>query len=161
MVVRFIVIVSLMGVLAGMLVVLAASPVRAALGLVTAFVCMSAVMVAVGADFLGFKCIIVYAGAIIVVFIFVLMLLNLEWAPLRPQGPLRAGPAVIGPPVSRYLIVSATIALALGHALSQNLASSGHFVARAVRAEGASPIGAWCRTSAECIGDALYGWSIY
>lgn len=137
--VRFIVIVSLMGVLAGLLVVLAASPVRAALGLVTAFVCMSAVMVAVGADFLGFKCIIVYAGAIIVVFIFVLMLLNLEWSVVRPRvrAPLGGG---------------APIALALGHALSHNLASSGPL---------ARPIGAWCRTSAECIGDALYGWSIY
>ena len=141
--VRFIVIISLLGVLAGLLVVLAASPVRAALGLVTAFVCMSAVMVAVGADFLGFKCIIVYAGAIIVVFIFVLMLLNLEWS-VVPRG---SGPRVRAP-----LGGGAPIALALGHALSHNLASSGPL---------AGPIGAWCRTSAECIGDALYGWSIY
>ena len=150
MAVRFIVIVSLMGVLAGLLVVLAASPVRAALGLVTAFVCMSAVMVAVGADFLGFKCIIVYAGAIIVVFIFVLMLLNLEWSVVPPQGGPRGGPAHLGPRVTHW-----GIALALGHALSQNLASGGHFE------ESAGPVGAWCRTSAECIGDALYGWSIY
>lgn len=143
MAVRFIVIVSLMGVLAGLLVVLAASPVRAALGLVTAFVCMSAVMVAVGADFIGFKCIIVYAGAIIVVFIFVLMLLNLEWG-VEPRGS--------GPRVGASLGGGAPIALALGYVLSQNLASSGPM---------AGPIGAWCRTSAECIGDALYGWSIY
>lgn len=143
MAVRFIVIVSLMGVLAGLLVVLAASPVRAALGLVTAFVCMSAVMVAVGADFLGFKCIIVYAGAIIVVFIFVLMLLNLEWSVVS-RG--------LGPRVRAPLGGGAPIALALGYALSQKLASSGPM---------AGPIGAWCRTSAECIGDALYGWSIY
>ena len=141
MAIRFIVIVSLMGVLAGLLVVLAASPVRAALGLVTAFVCMSAVMVAVGADFIGFKCIIVYAGAIIVVFIFVLMLLNLEPAP-RVRGPAaRASPYGLAP-----------IALALAHALSQTLAGSGPM---------AGPIRAWCRTSGECIGDVLYGWSIY
>ena len=154
MAVRFIVIetVSLMGVLAGLLVVLAASPVRAALGLVTAFVCMSAVMVAVGADFLGFKCIIVYAGAIIVVFIFVLMLLNLEWSVVPGGEGLRAEPALLGPRVRAPLGGGAPIALALGHALSQNLASSGPM---------AGPIGAWCRTSAECIGDALYGWSIY
>ncbi len=143
MAIRFIVIVSLMGVLAGLLVVLAASPVRAALGLVTAFVCMSAVMVAVGADFIGFKCIIVYAGAIIVVFIFVLMLLNLEPAP-RVRGPA-ASPYGLAPG-------GAPIALALGHALSHTLAGSGPM---------AGPIRAWCRTSAGCIGDALYGWSIY
>ena len=148
MAVRFIVIASLMGVLAGMLVVLAASPVRAALGLVTAFVCMSAGMVAVGADFLGFKCIIVYAGSIIVVFIFVLMLLNLEWRGAEPPGVQH------GPRQEASLAVSATIALALGHALSQNLGSS-----KAVGAEGAGgPAPPWCRTSAECIGDALYGW---
>ena len=78
MAVQFIVIVSLMRVLASLLVVLAASPVQAALGLVTAVVCMSVIMATVGVDFLGFKCIIVYAGTVIVVFIFVLMLLNLE-----------------------------------------------------------------------------------
>ena len=151
MAIRFIVIVSLMGVSAGLLVVLAASPVRAALGLVTAFVCMSAVMVAVGADFIGFKCIIVYAGAIIVVFIFVLMLLNLEWG-VVPRG---VGDPPRGPRARAPLGVGAPIALALGHALSQKLASSGHFD------KIAGPIGAWCRTSAECIGDALYGWSIF
>lgn len=138
MVVRLIVIVSLVGVLASLLVVLAASPVRAALGLVTAFVCMSVVMVAVGADFLGFKCIIVYAGAIIVVFIFVLMLLNLE------RSVVRRG--------RRLLALGALVALDLGYRFSQELATSG---------PGARPFGAWCRTSAECIGDVLYGWYKY
>ena len=137
-----------MGVLASLLVVLATSSVRAALGLVTAFVCMSAVMVAVGADFLGFKCIIVYAGAIIVVFIFVLMLLNLEWG-VGPGGPgHRAEPAGGRAPLGG----GAPIALALGYALSQTLISSGPM---------AGSIGAWCRTSAQCIGDVLYSWSIY
>lgn len=148
---RFLVLVSLMGVLAGLQVVLAANPVRAALGLVTAFVCMSVVMVAVGADFLGLKCIIVYAGAIIVVFIFVVMLLNLDTgsglraepaggrAALGGGAPIALGAALGG---------GAPIALAWGHALSHNLASEGPM---------AGSIGAWCRTSAECIGDVLYG----
>lgn len=50
------------------------------------YICMSAVMVTVGTDFLGYNCLVVYAGSIIVVIIFLLMLLNLKWVHGASQG---------------------------------------------------------------------------
>ena len=53
------------------------SPVAAALWLVTAMFCLSALFVMLGAEFIGIMQVLVYAGAIMVVFLFVVMLLNL------------------------------------------------------------------------------------
>jgi len=53
------------------------SPVAAALWLVNVLFCLSALYVMLDAQFIGVIQIIVYAGAIMVVFLFVIMLLNL------------------------------------------------------------------------------------
>lgn len=53
------------------------SPVAAAMWLVTTMFALSALFVMLGAQFLGTMQILVYAGAIMVVFLFVVMLLNL------------------------------------------------------------------------------------
>ncbi len=53
------------------------SPVAAALWLVTAMFCLSALFVMLDAEFIGIMQVLVYAGAIMVVFLFVVMLLNL------------------------------------------------------------------------------------
>ena len=59
------------------------SPVAAALWLVVVMFCLAALYVMMDAQFVGVMQVLVYAGAIMVVFVFVVMLLNLgEAAPL-------------------------------------------------------------------------------
>ncbi len=53
------------------------SPVSAALWLVTTMFCLAALYVLLDAQFIGAMQVLVYAGAIMVVFLFVIMLLNL------------------------------------------------------------------------------------
>ena len=53
------------------------SPVAAAMWLVTTMFCLAALYIMLGADFIGAIQVLVYAGAIMVVFLFVVMLLNL------------------------------------------------------------------------------------
>ncbi len=53
------------------------SPVSAALWLVTTMFCLAALYVMMDAQFIGVMQVLVYAGAIMVVFVFVVMLLNL------------------------------------------------------------------------------------
>jgi len=64
-------------------------PVAAAMWLVTTMFALAAIYVMLGADFIGVIQILVYAGAIMVLFLFVVMLLNLgtptEIADLKPR----------------------------------------------------------------------------
>src|SRR5687768_18378349 len=53
------------------------SPVAAAMWLVTTMFCLAALYIMLGAEFIGAIQVLVYAGAIMVVFLFVVMLLNL------------------------------------------------------------------------------------
>ncbi len=72
------------------------SPVSAALWLVSVMFCLAALYVMMGAQFVGIIQVLVYAGAIMVVFLFVVMLLNLghpdELSDIRGKwGRLAAG----------------------------------------------------------------------
>lgn len=72
------------------------SPVAAALWLVNVMFCLAALYVMLGAEFIGAIQVLVYAGAIMVVFLFVVMLLNLgdpsDFADMRGKaGRLAAG----------------------------------------------------------------------
>ncbi len=66
------------------------SPVAAALWLVNVMFCLAALYVMLGAEFIGAIQVLVYAGAIMVVFLFVVMLLNLgrpeELSDIRGRG---------------------------------------------------------------------------
>ncbi len=61
-----------------LMVVLQRHPVSSALFLVLAFVSLGAMYLTLGAEFIGMVQIIVYAGAIMVLFLFVIMYLNLR-----------------------------------------------------------------------------------
>ncbi len=63
----------------GMLI--ARSPVSSALWLILNFFCIASAYILLGAEFIGIIQILVYAGAIMVLFLFVIMLLNLDEAP--------------------------------------------------------------------------------
>jgi len=61
------------------------NPVAAALWLVNVMFALAALYVMLGADFLGAAQVLVYAGAIMVVFVFVVMLLNLGENDVKEQ----------------------------------------------------------------------------
>ena len=67
----------LVAIVSALLFVTRKSPVAAALWLVNTMFCLAALYVLLDAQFIGAIKVIVYAGAIMVVFLFVIMLLNL------------------------------------------------------------------------------------
>src|SRR3954466_8937392 len=67
----------LVAIVSAILFVTRKSPVSAALWLVNTMFCLAALSLLLGAQFIGAIQVLVYAGAIMVVFLFVIMLLNL------------------------------------------------------------------------------------
>ena len=61
-----------------LMVILLKNPIASGLSLVASFFCVSAIFVLSNATFLGVIQILIYAGAILVLFLYVLMLLNLQ-----------------------------------------------------------------------------------
>ena len=59
------------------------NPVHAALSLVLTFFSVACVWLIAGAEFLGVALILVYVGAVMVLFLFVVMMLDIDVAPLR------------------------------------------------------------------------------
>lgn len=86
---------AIVSVTAAILMVVNRNPVRSALFLVLTFLCVAVFYVTLSAQFLAAVQVIVYAGAIMVLFLFVIMLLNLG-APdlLRERGTIQTLPAI-------------------------------------------------------------------
>src|SRR6476661_9847435 len=59
------------------------NPVHAALFLVLTFFTVACTWIIAGAEFLGIALILVYVGAVMVLFLFVVMMLDIDVAPLR------------------------------------------------------------------------------
>ncbi|MEC9433124.1 MAG: NADH-quinone oxidoreductase subunit J [Pseudomonadota bacterium] len=68
---------------AGLLTVLARNPVHSVLWLILAFFSCSGLFVLVGAEFVAMLLAIVYVGAVAVLFLFVVMMLDVDFAELR------------------------------------------------------------------------------
>src|ERR1700722_1378518 len=88
-------ILAIIAVASALMVVVNTNPVRSALSLVVTFLCVAAFYITLSAQFIAAVQIIVYAGAIMVLFLFVIMLLNLG-APvvLQERGKLQPRIAV-------------------------------------------------------------------
>jgi NADH-quinone oxidoreductase subunit J len=74
-------------------VILARNPVHSVLFLILAFVCAAGLFLLMGAEFLAMILVVVYVGAVAVLFLFVVMLLDVDFARMRqgfvqylPQG---------------------------------------------------------------------------
>ena len=65
------------------LVILARNPVHSVLWLIVAFFNAAGLMVLVGAEFIAMLLVIVYVGAVAVLFLFVVMMLDIDFAELR------------------------------------------------------------------------------
>jgi NADH-quinone oxidoreductase subunit J len=70
-------------VLSASMVVIARNPVHSALFLVLAFFCSAAIWLILQAEFLAIVLILVYVGAVMVLFLFVVMMLDINITPLR------------------------------------------------------------------------------
>lgn len=136
-----------MAVGSAVMVITAKNPVHSVLFLVLAFFNVGGLFVLLGAEFLAMLLIVVYVGAVAVLFMFVVMMLDINFVELR-QGFLQYMPlgASIG------LILLAELAVVLG---------GWHFAPEAAKA-GASPIPAVeSVTNTHAIGQILYTDYIY
>ena len=70
-------------ILSAVLVITARNPVHSVLWLIVAFFNAAGLMVIAGAEFIAMLLVIVYVGAVAVLFLFVVMMLNIDFAELR------------------------------------------------------------------------------
>ena len=86
-------------VVAGLLTVLARNPVHSVLWLILAFLSSAGLFVFLGAEFVAMLLIIVYVGAVAVLFLFVVMMLDVDFAALKAEmakyGPIGAAIGVV------------------------------------------------------------------
>src|SRR5437899_3816653 len=86
----------------GVLVVSARNPVHSVLFLILAFFNAAALFLLIGAEFLAMILVIVYVGAVAVLFLFVVMMLNIDFVELR-RGFVRYLP--IGAAIGAVLLI--------------------------------------------------------
>ncbi|MDI3335014.1 NADH-quinone oxidoreductase subunit J [Defluviimonas aestuarii] len=70
---------------AGLMVVMARNPVHSVLWLILAFLSAAGLFVLLGAEFVAMLLIIVYVGAVAVLFLFVVMMLDVDFAELKGE----------------------------------------------------------------------------
>jgi NADH-quinone oxidoreductase subunit J len=124
-------------ILAAFAVISARNPVHSVLFLILTFFSAAGLFVLMGAEFLAMLLIVVYVGAVAVLFLFVVMMLDVDFVELR-QGFLN------------YLPVGAIVALVLFAELGLVAGAAWQASARA------APIAAAEVTNAEAIGRVLY-----
>jgi NADH-quinone oxidoreductase subunit J len=129
-----------MVIMSGALTITARNPVHAVLWLILAFFNAAGLMVLVGAEFIAMLLVIVYVGAVAVLFLFVVMMLNIDFAELR------AG-------FARYAAIGLVLAIALA---AEIMIAFGAWSAGGIElARRAAPIDA-AVPNIEAIGQLLY-----
>ncbi|MCW0233529.1 MAG: NADH-quinone oxidoreductase subunit J [Ferrovibrio sp.] len=131
----------------GFMVIASRNPVHSVLFLILAFFNAAGLFVLMGAEFLGMILVIVYVGAVAVLFLFVVMMLDINFVELR-QGFLQYLP--IGGLIGFILLVE--LALVLG----------GWVITPAARSAGTDPIPALDQvTNTHALGAVIYTKYIY
>ncbi|MHA1528784.1 MAG: NADH-quinone oxidoreductase subunit J [Alphaproteobacteria bacterium] len=132
---------------AGLFVVLARNPVHSVLWLILSFFSAAGLMVLLGAEFVAMLLVIVYVGAVAVLFLFVVMMLDVDFTELR-QGLADYLPlgALIG------LVLLVELGLVIGHWAIAGSAPA----ARAAEAPAPADIG-----NVEALGRILFDDYIY
>jgi NADH-quinone oxidoreductase subunit J len=131
-----------LAVASGVLVVFSRNPVHSVLFLIVAFFNAAGLFVLIGAEFLAMILVIVYVGAVAVLFLFVVMMLDIDFADLR-GGFVRYLPigALVG------FILLAELVLVIG---------SWAVVPGMPRLPAASAAGGAAMTNTRALGDILY-----
>ena len=137
---------ALVSVVAAFLVITAKNPVHSVLFLITVFFSAAGMFVEMGAEFLAMLLVVVYVGAVAVLFLFVVMMLDVDFVALR-QGFARYLP--IGGAVAAVLAVEMVL---VAIDVAQHGAASRH---------DAPPAPDASLTNAEAIGRVLYTDYVY
>jgi NADH-quinone oxidoreductase subunit J len=134
-------------IVAGLSVVFARNPVHSVLFLITAFFSAAGLFVLMGAEFLAMLLVVVYVGAVAVLFLFVVMMLDVDFSQLREgfSRYLPIGGVVAGILTIEMIIVATTVA-------TQGAASA---------SPGPNASGGTDVTNAEAIGRVLYTDYVY
>ena len=127
---------------AGVMVIAAKNPVHAVLFLILAFVNSAGLFILLGAEFLAMILVIVYVGAVAVLFLFVVMMLDVDFAELR-QGMLNYLP--VGGLIGFILLVELVMVLGAWSVTPEAL--------RVVQAPAPAPDGL---SNTEALGRLLY-----
>ena len=137
-------------IVAGFCVVSARNPVHSVLFLILAFFSAAGLFVLLGAEFLAMLLVVVYVGAVAVLFLFVVMMLDVDFAQLRqgfarymPLGGLIAGGLAV-----EMIVVSTTVATKGAARLNDTPMAQGAHAAANV-------------SNAEAIGRVLYTNYVY
>ena len=137
---------SAVAVAAGVLVVAARNPVHSVLFLILAFFSAAGLFVLMGAEFLAMILVVVYVGAVAVLFLFVVMMLDINFVELR-RGALR------------YLPVGALVG---GILLAELILVAGYWVAApALAGAVAAPAAIVPATNTQALGAVLYTRYLY
>jgi len=133
-------------VLGGLMVVTAKNPVHSVLWLILAFFSSAGLFVLLGAEFLAMLLVVVYVGAVAVLFLFVVMMLDVDFVRLR-EG------------YARYLPLAAIVA---GILLAEMIMISLAVVSGGAAADVTGPVAATADASnVEAIGRVLYTDYVY
>jgi NADH-quinone oxidoreductase subunit J len=127
-----------LAVASGVMVIASRNPVHSVLFLILAFFNSAGLFILLGAEFLAMILVIVYVGAVAVLFLFVVMMLDIDFARLRSG-------------FTRYLPIGALVGLVLLAELVLVLGSWAVGVQVA-----AAPAGAVTLTNTRALGDILY-----
>ncbi len=133
-------------VVSGLAVITARNPVHSVLFLITAFFSAAGLFVLMGAEFLAMILVVVYVGAVAVLFLFVVMMLDVDFTALR-QG------------FARYLPIGAVVAGVLTVEMifvAKSVANSGAAANSTGPAANVASV-----TNAEAIGRVLYTDYVY
>ena len=136
-------------VMSGLLVIVARNPVHAVLWLILAFFNAAGLFVLLGAEFLAMILVVVYVGAVAVLFLFVVMMLDVDFASLR-AGFIRHASvgALVGLVLLVELLLVLTSRLIGGVSIVANKAAQPPVVDHAI-------------TNTEAIGRLLYTQYVY
>jgi NADH-quinone oxidoreductase subunit J len=127
-------------------VVAARNPVHSVLFLIAAFFSAAGLFVLLGAEFLAMLLVIVYVGAVAVLFLFVVMMMDIDFAALK-EG------------FTRYLPIGGLVALVLAIEIAIVAVAVGH---EGAASRNAAPMAAAAGiTNAETIGRVLYTSYVY
>jgi NADH-quinone oxidoreductase subunit J len=134
---------SFVTVAAGVMVITARNPVHAVLWLILAFFNAAGLFVLLGAEFLAMILVVVYVGAVAVLFLFVVMMLDVDFAALR-AGFVQNAP--LGALIGAVFLVELVLVVGL------------RFAGGAVQSTGPAPAPAVgsTMTNTEAIGAVLY-----
>ncbi len=99
---------SLIAVFASLAMLIVRSPVQSALWLILVMLCVAGFYATLHADFIAVVQVLVYAGAIMVLFLFVIMLLNLGEVPVSDHIDMKKGTGFVLCTVILGLLVYAT-----------------------------------------------------